>query len=203
MPLGTEPRDRIIGTIGLGRIAREAIRLLSAFEPARVLAYDPHCTEDIADSEGVELVSLDELLRVSDYVLVNCPLLPETRGLIDAAAISQMKPSAYLVNTARGSIVDEDALADALEAGKLAGAALDVFTQEPLLDVNHRLLQLDNFIATSHSIGWTEELFRDMVREACAGAAAISQGKAPQNVVNPDVLNRSGFQQKLEFWAKA
>lgn len=202
MPLGMEPRDRTIGTIGLGRIAREAIRLLSAFEPARVVAYDPHCGDDVADSEGVEWISLEELLRCSDYVLVNCPLLPETRGLIGADALALMKPTAHLINTARGSIVDEDALADALESGGIAGAALDVFEQEPLLDINNRLLQLDNFIATSHSIGWTQELFRDMVREACKGAAAIAQGQPPLNVVNRAVLERPGFQQKLKIWAQ-
>lgn len=200
MPLGTEPRDRTIGTIGLGRIARESVRLLSAFDPGRVLAYDPHCGEEVADSVGVELTSLEELLRSSDYVLVNCPLLPETRGLIDRGAISLMKPTAFLINTARGSIVDEEALADALESGRLAGAALDVFAEEPLLDLNNRLLQLDNVIVTSHSIGWTEELFRDMVREACAGAAAIAQGRAPLNVVNREVLDRPGFRKKLDQW---
>lgn len=200
MPLGVEPRDRTIGTIGLGRIAREAVRMLAAFEPAHVLAYDPYCAETVADEAGVELTSLEELLRSSDYVLVNCPLSPETRGLVDRDAIALMKPTAFLINTARGSIVDEEALADALESGRLAGAALDVFASEPLTDPDNRLLQLDNVIATSHSIGWTEELFRDMVREACAGAAAIAQGQAPPNVVNRDVLDRPGFQQKLARW---
>jgi phosphoglycerate dehydrogenase-like enzyme len=197
MPLGVEPRDRTIGTIGLGRIAREAVSLLAAFGPERILAHDPFCDKEAAEQAGVELTSLEGLLRESDYVLVNCPLLPETRGLIGADALSLMKPSAFLINTARGSIVDEDALAGALESGKLAGAALDVFATEPLVDLDNRLLQLDNVIVTSHSIGWTEELFRDMVREACAGAAAIAHGQAPPNVVNREVLNRPGFQRKL------
>jgi phosphoglycerate dehydrogenase-like enzyme len=200
MPLGVEPRDRTIGTIGLGRIAREAVRMLAAFEPGRVPAYDPYCAESVAAEAGVELTGLEELLRNSDYVLVNCPLSPDTRGLVDRDAIALMKPTAFLINTARGSIVDEEALADALQSGRLAGAALDVFATEPLTDGNNRLLQLDNMIATSHSIGWTEELFRDIVREACAGAAAIAQGQAPPNVVNRKVLSRPGFQQKLARW---
>jgi D-3-phosphoglycerate dehydrogenase len=145
----------------------------------------------------VELTSFEGLLRASDYVLVNCPLTPQTRGLIGSDALALMKPSAYLINTARGPIVDEAALADALEARRLAGAALDVFATEPMTDTSHRLLQLDNVIATSHSIGWTEELFRDMVHEACAGALAIAQGQLPPNVVNREVLNRASFLRKL------
>jgi D-3-phosphoglycerate dehydrogenase len=197
MPLGIEPRGRTIGTIGLGRIAQETVRLLTAFGPARVLAHDPYCGEATARAAGVELTSFEDLLQGSDYVLVNCPLTPQTRGLIGSDALALMRPSAYLINTARGPIVDEDALADALEAGRLAGAALDVFATEPMTDTNHRLLQLDNVIATSHSIGWTEELFRDMVHEACNGALAIAQGQPPPNVVNREVLTRAGFLRKL------
>ena len=203
MPLGIEPRDRVIGTIGLGRISRETVRLLAAFRPGKLLAHDPYCDEAVARDAGVELTSLEDLLRRSDYVLVSCPLTPETRGLVGKDVLAQMKPTAYLINTARGPIVDEDALADALEAGRLAGAALDVFAVEPMTDTGHRLLQFDNVIATSHSIGWTEELFRDMVRESCAGALAIAQGQAPPNVVNREVLNRPSFHRKLARWGKA
>jgi phosphoglycerate dehydrogenase-like enzyme len=197
MPLGREPRDRTIGTIGLGRIAQETVRLLAAFRPGRILAHDPYCDEATARGAGVELTSFEDLLGRSDYVLVNCPLTPETRGLIGKDALALMKPSAYLINTARGPIVDENALAEALEAGHLAGAALDVFATEPMTDTGHRLLQLDNVIAASHSIGWTEELFRDMVREATSGALAIAQGQPPPNVVNREVLTRPGFLRKL------
>jgi len=197
MPLGMEPRDKTVGTIGFGRIAAETVRLLAAFRPSRILAHDPYCDEATAHGAGIELTSLEDLLRRSDYVLVNCPLTPETRGLLGKEALALMKPSAMLINTARGPIVDEDALADALEAGRLAGAALDVFAVEPMTNKGHRLLQLDNFIATSHSIGWTEELFRDMVHEACAGALAIGQGQPPPNVVNREVLTRAGFLAKL------
>ena len=203
MPLGIEPRDRVIGTIGLGRIARETVRLLGAFRPGQILAHDPYCDEAVARAAADELTKLNDLLQRSDYVLINCPLTPETRGLIGKDALARMKPNAYLINTARGPIVDEEALADALEGGRLAGAALDVFAVEPLSDTGHRLFQLDNVIATSHSIGWTEELFRDMVRESCAGALAIARGQAPANVVNRAVLNRPGFLRKLARWGKA
>ena len=201
-PFGKEPRGRVIGSIGFGRIAREALRLLRVFDPGEILVHDPYCPDDAVREAGAEPLALEELLRRSDYVLVNCPLTPETRGLINRDTLALMKPTACLINTARGPIVDEDALADALEAGRLGGAALDVFGVEPMTDPEHRLLQLDNVIATSHSIGWTEELFRDMVREGCAGVGAIARGEAPPNVVNRDVLTRPGFRAKLRAAAE-
>ncbi len=196
LPLGQEPRDRVIGTIGFGNIAREAIRLLQVFAPARVLAFDPFVSSGDAVASGVELVSLDELLRRSDYVLVNCPLLPETRNLLGARELALMKANAYLVNTARGPIVDELALIAALQSGSIAGAALDVFAQEPL-PASSPLTALDNVILTSHSIGWTGELFRDMGRIDCEGALAVARGEVPANVVNKEVLQRPGFLRKL------
>ena len=199
--LGREPRDRIIGSIGLGNIAREALRLLRNFTPAALLAFDPYVTELKDDQAGVQLVSLETLLRQSDYVLVNCPLNRETRHLIGERELNLMKRSAFLVNTARGPIVDQAALINALQTGTIAGAALDVFEHEPLED-NSPLRTLDNVILTSHSVGWTEELFRDMGRIDCEGAIAIGRGQVPNNVVNRDVLERPGFRTKLEQCAK-
>lgn len=199
--LGREPRDRIIGSIGLGNIASEALRLLRNFTPAALLAFDPYVAELKDDQAGVQLVSLETLLRQSDYVLVNCPLNKETRHLIGERELNLMKRSAFLVNTARGPIVDQAALINALQTGTIAGAALDVFEHEPLED-NSPLLKLDNVILTSHSVGWTEELFRDMGRIDCEGAIAIGRGQVPNNVVNRDVLERPGFRKKLEQYAK-
>ena len=198
--LGREPRDRIIGSIGLGNIAREALRLLRNFTPAALLAFDPYVTELKDDQAGIQLVSLETLLRQSDYVLVNCPLNKETRHLIGERELALMKRSAFLVNTARGPIVDQAALIRALQTGTIAGAALDVFEHEPLED-NSPLLALDNVILTSHSVGWTEELFRDMGRIDCEGAIAIGRGQVPNSVVNRDVLERPGFRKKLEQYA--
>jgi phosphoglycerate dehydrogenase-like enzyme len=198
--LGREPRDRIIGSIGLGNIAREALRLLRNFAPAALLAFDPYVTELNDDQAGIQLVSLETLLPQSDYVLVNCPLNEETRHLIGERELTLMKRSAFLVNTARGPIVDQAALIRALQTGTIAGAALDVFEHEPLED-NSPLLTLDNVILTSHSVGWTEELFRDMGRIDCEGAIAIGRGQVPNNVVNRDVLERPGFRKKLEQYA--
>jgi phosphoglycerate dehydrogenase-like enzyme len=147
------------------------------------------------------MVSLEELLRQSDYVLVNCPLNENTRGLIGERELRLMKPTALLINTARGPIVNQDALIQALENRTIAGAALDVFEKEPL-EADSPLLQMDNVVLTSHSIGWTEELFRDMGRIDCEGAIAVSRGQQPKNVVNQEVLQRPGFRKKLEQYVR-
>jgi len=196
-PLGRGPRERIVGTVGLGNIAREAVRLLRPFGVSRFLAYDPFVSKQQADELGVALTTLDELMRKSDYVLINCPLTSATRGLIGARQIAAMRPSAYLINTARGPIIDQGALTEALVARRIAGAALDVFEAEPLAP-DSPLTKLENVILTSHSVGWTEELFRDLGRIDCEGALAISRGNAPADVVNRDVLDRPGFKRKLE-----
>ncbi len=200
--LGREPRDRVVGTIGMGNIASEAIRLLRMLDVGRFLAFDPYTTAERAKELGVELVSLDELLRSSDYVLVNCPLTPETRGLVGKAQFALMKPDAVLINTARGPIVDESALIEALQSSKIAGAALDVFEKEPL-SKDSPLTAMENVILTSHSIAWTEELFRDMGRIDCEGALAIHRGEVPKHVVNPKVLESPKFLEKLSHFKAA
>jgi phosphoglycerate dehydrogenase-like enzyme len=195
--LGKEPRQRVVGTIGLGNIAAEAIRLLRIFDVDRFLAFDPYVSVERAAEVGAKLVSLEALLTDSDYVLVNCPLTPKTRGLLGRAQLALMKPHAVLINTARGPIVDESALIEALTGKRIRGAALDVFEQEPL-DPKSPLVSMDNVILTSHSIAWTEELFRDMGRIDCEGALSVFRGEAPANIVNPQVLRRPGFLNKLE-----
>jgi phosphoglycerate dehydrogenase-like enzyme len=198
-PLGREPRGRVVGLIGLGRIGSEIVELLRPFGPSTVLVHDPFVRADAARRKGVELAgSLADLLERSDYVIVMCPLSEETRGMIGRDEIARMKPRAYLINAARGPIVNQEALSEALQAGRIAGAALDVFEREPFDDPNHPLMHLENVVLTSHSIGWTEELFRDMGRCDCEGALAAFHGRAPENVVNPEVLGRAGFLRKLD-----
>lgn len=201
-PLGRQPRDRTIGTIGMGNIASEAMRLLRMFGPARLVAYDPFCDADRVRNLGVELLPLDEVLTVSDYLLINCPLNAGTRGMIGGRELRLMKSQAYLINTARGPIVDEAALIEVLRQGLIRGAALDVFEREPI-DSASPLLTMDSVILTSHSIGWTEELFRDMGRIDCEGALAIQHGEVPASVVNPAVLDRPEFQRKLQRYREA
>lgn len=197
--LGKEPRGRTIGTVGLGNIASEAVRLLRTFEPAAVIAYDPAVSQQSADALGVRMTALDEVMSASDYVLINCPLTPETRGLIGEAQLRKMKRDAVLINTARGPIVDEAALTRVLAEGAIRCAALDVFEHEPV-STDSPLLAMENTVLSSHSLCWTEELFRDMGRESFAGVLAIREGRAPANVVNPAVLTRPGFLKKLARW---
>jgi phosphoglycerate dehydrogenase-like enzyme len=201
-PLGREPRDRVVGTIGLGNIASEAVRLLKVFDVGRFLAFDPYASQQHANELGVELVSLDGLLRDSDYVLVNCPLTAETRGLMGTVQFAQMKPDAVLINTARGPIVDEAALIEALQQGRIAGVALDVFEKEPL-SADSPLTSMENVILTSHSIAWTEELFRDLGGIDCEGALAVYRGEIPRSVVNPQVFENPLFHEKLARLRKA
>ena len=200
--LGVEPRDRVIGSVGLGKIARKAIDLLRPFGPARFLAFDPYVRQDEAQRFNVQLTDLNDVFRYSDYIMVNCALTEETRGLVSETQINLMKPTAIFVNTARGPIVDEAALISALVSRRIRGAALDVFEQEPL-PLDSPLLHLDNVILTSHSIAWTQELFRDMGRADCEGALAIRRGEAPANIVNKEVLERRAFRKKLTAYRSA
>ncbi len=194
--LGREPRDRVVGTIGLGNIASEAVRLLKVLDVKRFLAFDPYASPEHAGRLGVEMVSLEMLLEQSDYVLVNCPLNVETRGLLGKDQFARMKRDAVVINTARGPIVNEAALIEALQSGQIAGAALDVYETEPLR-ADSPLTSMENVILTSHSIAWTEELFRDLGRIDCEGALALYRGKVPTNVVNPRVLESPRFVEKL------
>ncbi|QYM80689.1 hydroxyacid dehydrogenase [Horticoccus luteus] len=193
--MGAELRDRTLGVIGLGGIARTVIKLLAGWGMKPPLAFDPFMTPEAAAQAGARLVSLDELMREADFVSVHCPLSPQTRGLIGAEQIGLMKSTAYLLNTARGGIVDEAALRDALEAGRIAGAALDCFATEPVA-AGHPFANLDNVLLAPHSIAWTNELFRDIGRTACQGMIDLSLGRQPRGVVNPAVFEKPSFQAK-------
>jgi phosphoglycerate dehydrogenase-like enzyme len=195
--MGRELRERTLGVIGLGGIARKTIELLGAFGMTQPLAYDPFTSAETAAAIGVRLVSLDELLREADFVSIHCPLTEKTRGLIAARELGLMKPGAYLLNTARGGIVDEDALYDALKNHTIAGAALDCFAQEPVTSP-HRFGEFDNVLLAPHSIAWTEELFRDIGHAACQVMVDLSLGKKPRGVLNPELFDRTHFQKKWE-----
>ena len=196
--MGRELRDRTLGVIGLGGIARKTIELLRGFGMKQPLAFDPFATEELAASVGARLVTLEELLRQSDFVSLHCPLTEKTRGLIGVGELALMKPDAYLLNTARGGILDEDALYDALKHRRLAGAALDCFTQEPVTAPS-RFADLDNVLLAPHSIAWTDELFRDIGRAAGQVMVDLSLGEKPRGVLNPEVFERPAFQAK---WAR-
>ena len=195
--MGSELRDRVMGVIGLGGIARATIDLLRGFGMKTPLVFDPFIDAAVAEQLGVRLVTLDELLREADYVSIHCPLSDQTRDLIGARELELMKPEAFLINTARGGIVDEDALYDALKNGRIAGAAIDCFIQEPVT-APHRFGELENVLLAPHSIAWTNELFRDIGRDVCQGMLDLSLGRKPKGIVNPQVFDRSSFQAKWE-----
>lgn len=196
--MGRELRGRRLGVIGLGGIGRELVRLLGGFGMLGPVAYDPCLDPRIAAECGVELASLQTVMSTADFVSINCPLNESTRGLVGARELSWMRRDAYLINTARGGIVDENALYEALKENRLAGAGTDVFAEEPIT-VPPRLAELDNVILAPHCIAWTDELFRDIGRSVCTGMRELARGRVPAGVVNPEVLDRAGFREK---WAR-
>lgn len=174
-----------IGLVGFGQIAREFHRRLVPLD-MRVLAYDPYVSAEQGAALGVEMVSLEDLMRQSDYVSIHVPLLDGTRHLINAERIALMKPTAFLINTSRGPVVEEQALIAALQAGKIAGAGLDVFDPEPPA-ADNPLLQMDNVVVTPHTASFADETFRIMMVRVGAEAARALRGQMPNTPVNRDV----------------
>ncbi len=193
--MGCELRDRTLGIIGLGGIGRTLVTLLKGFGMQSPVAFDPFVSDSVLEDLGVRSVSLDELLDTADFVSIHCPLTEQTRGLIGAAELARMKPDAYLINTARGGIVDEESLFDALKNQQIAGAALDCFEDEPVTE-RHRFGELENVILAPHSIAWTAELFRDIGRTACQSMLDLSHGRRPAGVLNPELLDRPSYRAK-------
>ncbi len=196
--MGSELRGRTLGVIGLGGIARSLIKLLEGWGMNQPLAFDPYVDAATASAAGARLVTLDELLSLADFVSVHCPLTPATRNLIGVEQLARMRPNAYLLNTARGGIVDENALCLALREGQLAGAGIDCFADEPVRGP-HPLGEFENVLLAPHSIAWTRELFRDIGRTVSAGLLAFSHRQKPKGVVNPEVFQRPGF---IEKWQR-
>jgi D-3-phosphoglycerate dehydrogenase / 2-oxoglutarate reductase len=180
-------RGRVLGLAGFGRIPQLVAPKAKSFG-LRVIAHDPYVPAEIFARAGVEAVEFAQVLELSDFVSVHTPLLPETRGLFGAEAFRQMKPTAYLINTARGPIVDELALAQALDAGHLAGAALDVMAQEP--PVSSPLVGRANVILTPHTSFYSEESLVDLQVKAAEEVTRVLTGHAPRNPVNPEVLHQ-------------
>jgi phosphoglycerate dehydrogenase-like enzyme len=193
--MGCELRDRTLGIIGLGGIGQKLVSLLQGFGMQQPIAFDPFVPASVIEELGVRSVTLDELLTTADFASVHCPLNEQTRGLIGANELAKMKPDSYLLNTARGGIVDERALFDALQNKRIAGAAFDCFEVEPVTEP-HRFGELDNVILAPHSIAWTAELFRDIGRTACQSMLDLSHGKRPAGVLNPELLERASFRAK-------
>ncbi|MDQ1076679.1 phosphoglycerate dehydrogenase [Microbacterium sp. SORGH_AS_0969] len=185
---GTELFEKTIGIIGLGRIGALIAARLQAFD-MRVIAYDPYVTAARAQQLGVQLVSLDELLEQSDFVTIHMPKTPETTGMIGAEQLRRMKKTAYVINVARGGLIDEEALFDALTAGEIAGAGLDVFSTEPPAEGGpaRKLLDLPNVVVTPHLGASTEE-----AQEKAGVSVARSVKLALEGDLVPDAVNVAG-----------
>ena len=186
---------KTLGVIGVGNIGRELLVLAQPFA-MRLLACDPYARPETLTGLGVELVDRSRLLAESDFVCVCVPLNDETRHLIGAEELRRMKPSAYLVNTSRGSVVDEPALIEALRQGTIRGAGLDVFEQEPV-DPDNPLLRMENVVVSPHSLCHTDEYFTTAWSGKLEQAQEIMAGKIPAALVNREVLDREDFQAKL------
>jgi D-3-phosphoglycerate dehydrogenase len=185
MGIGLE--GRVLGSIGVGNIGGEMYRLARPLG-MRHIAHDPFQTPEQVAGLGIELVDMETVLRDSDFLCVHCPLNEQTRGLVDAAKLAKMKPTAFLINTARGPIVDEGALYRALVDGTIAGAGLDVFEQEPTPPDNP-ILTLDNVLVTPHAFCFTDECLEGLARSAFNAVRALADNATPNYVVNQPVLD--------------
>jgi D-3-phosphoglycerate dehydrogenase len=181
---GSELAGKTLGIVGVGQIGSRLVELCAPFHMT-VLAFDPYLTDSEAAARGATKVGLDELLERSDFVHLNCPLTPETEGLMGRDQFARMKPSAFFITTARGPVHDEAALHDALVDGVIAGAGVDVFHDEPP-DPAHPLLALENVVASPHVAGITVEATRHIALATAEQWLTIFGGSVPPRLLNPD-----------------
>jgi phosphoglycerate dehydrogenase-like enzyme len=186
---------RTLGSIGVGNIGAELFRLAKPLD-MQFIAHDPYADAKVVDELGVELVGLDDVFRRADVVTVNCPLTPETRHLVNAERLALMKPTAYLINTARGPIVDQQALTRVLKQRRIAGAGLDVLELEPP-EPTDPILTLDNVILAPHALCWTDQCFAGNGAADVKAVLDVQHGREPRVVVNRAVLDRERWRRRL------
>ena len=194
-PYGEDLAAMTLGVIGGGHIGAEVVRRGVAFK-MRVLVYDPYVEPARVEELGASLASLDELLPQADIVTLHLPLTPESSNLVDADFLKQMKQGSYLVNTARGGVVDESALMEALQSGHLAGAGLDVQAAEPAEGLSLELVKLENVVAMPHTGSKTYTTRERMSLWAAQSIVERLQGKEPEHVVNREVLEKLDLQKR-------
>jgi len=181
---------KILGLVGIGRIGSMVARRAAAAYNMKVIAFDPYIRPEMASEMGVSLLAqMDDVFRQADVVSLHTPLTPETRGFVNEAKLSLMKPTAFLINISRGEVVNEKALYEALKSGVIAGAAIDVYDPEPPLKDNP-LFALENILLSPHSAALTEECVIRMATGAAEGVVDVLSGKRPQFVVNPEVFKQ-------------
>lgn len=186
---------RTLGSIGIGNIGAEAFRVCAPLG-MKFIAHDPWADPEVVKEIGIELVDLDMVFRESDYLCVNTPLTDETYHIVNAKRMAMMKPTAYLINTSRGPTVDQTALVEALNAGTIAGAGLDVFDPEPPLP-DDPILHLDNVIVTPHALCWTDQCFAGIGASDVQQVLMFKKGEVPSHLVNRDVAETMRFIERL------
>ncbi len=179
-------RGQTLGLVGFGHIPQLLAPKAQAFG-MEVITSDPYVSDDVVKERGVTKVEFDQLLAQSDYISVHAPLTPETQDLFSTDAFKKMKSTAYLINTARGPLIDADALAKALDDGEIAGAGLDVAPVEPL-PKDSPLLGRDNLILTPHTAFYSEDALLDLQTKCAVDVASVLNGEKPKYPVNPEVL---------------
>ncbi len=191
---------RTLGSLGIGNIGAEVFRMALPFD-MKFIAHDPFADQKVARELGIRLVELDELFRESDVLSVSCPLTPETRHIVNAKRLGLMKRTAYVINTARGPVVDQAALTEALRARRIAGAGLDVFEVEPSAE-HDPLYALDNVILTPHCLCWTDQCFAGNGAADIKAVFDVMHGRQPTGIVNREVTERAAWRAKLAQFSK-
>lgn len=189
---------RTLGSIGIGNIGAELFRLARPFD-MKFVAHDPFADKSVAAELGIELVGMEDLFRRADVLCVNCPLSAETRHLVNAERLALMKPTAYLINTARGPIVDQKALTKVLSERRIAGAGLDVLESEPP-EPDDPILKLDNVILAPHALCWTDQCFAGNGAADVRAVLDVQHGRVPRGVVNHAVLDQPRFKARLDAY---
>ncbi|RWO87360.1 NAD(P)-dependent oxidoreductase [Mesorhizobium sp.] len=190
---------RTLGALGIGNIGAEVFRLAKPFD-MNFIAHDPFADSKVAAEVGIELVELEDLFRRADVLSVNCPLTPQTHHIVNAERLALMKRTAYLINTARGPIVDQVALTKVLQERRIAGAGLDVLEQEPP-DADDPILKLDNVILTPHALCWTDQCFAGNGAADVKAVIEVQHGREPRGVVNREVLSSEAWKNRLAGFA--
>jgi phosphoglycerate dehydrogenase-like enzyme len=189
---------KTLGSIGVGNIGTEMFRLAKPFD-MNFMGNDPYIDPSGPRSLGIKMVDLDTLFREVDILTVNCPLTDETRHIVNAERLALMKPTAYLVNTARGPIVDQEALLEVLSQHRIAGAGLDVLEKEPPA-MDDPIFKLDNVILAPHALAWTDQSFAGIGASDIKAVLDVMHGREPFKIVNREILNHEGWRHKLVLY---
>jgi len=190
---------RVLGSVGIGNIGAEMFRLAKPFD-MHFIAHDPYVNPALARELEITLVDLDTVFRESDFVTLNCPLTSETRHLVNARRLALMKRTAFLINFARGPVVDQQALTKILQERRIAGAGLDVFDPEPP-HPDDPILKLDNIIVTPHALCWTDQMFERIGATDVKAVLDLRRGRVPAGIVNGAVLDNPIWQKRLARYA--